>query len=157
MGKKGKEIVEISVPEIINDLNRVYADEWLSTYLFWYSSKNTLNIQLKNLCEQIYSRELKHAEQLAKRIKILGGIIIYNPSEMLKIGNCKYPESINYKDDKEMVESLLSYKRCLIEVFNRIIKKTHGKDFITYNIINQIIIDEIEDEENLENILEVKK
>ncbi|MEM4589493.1 MAG: ferritin-like domain-containing protein, partial [Thermoplasmata archaeon] len=81
MGKKGKEIVEISVPEIINDLNRVYADEWLSTYLFWYSSKNTLNIQLKNLCEQIYSRELKHAEQLAKRIKILGGIIIYNPSE----------------------------------------------------------------------------
>ncbi len=153
MGKKAREIVEISVPEIVGDLNRAYADEWLSLYLFWYSSKTTQNENIKTLLENIYQRDLKHADALARRIKTLGGTIIYNPSEMIRIGNCKYPESINYKNDREMVEALLSYKRCLIEVFNRIIKKTHGKDFITYGIAHSIIMDEIEDEENLENII----
>ncbi|MVT13285.1 MAG: hypothetical protein GPW16_03250 [Euryarchaeota archaeon] len=153
MGKKAREIVEISVPEIISDLNRAYADEWLSLYLFWYSSRTTINSNLKLIFEKIYLRDLKHAELLSSRIKTLGGSIIYNPSEMIRIGNCKYPESINSKNEKEMIESLLSFKRCLIEVFNRLIKKTHGKDFITYGIVQEIIKEEIEDEEILESII----
>ena len=32
MGQKGKEIIEISVNEVIKDLNSAYADEWLAHY-----------------------------------------------------------------------------------------------------------------------------
>ncbi|HEU13107.1 MAG TPA: hypothetical protein ENO35_03340 [Euryarchaeota archaeon] len=153
MGKKAREIVEISVPEIVNDLNKAYADEWLSLYLFWYSSRITLNTNLKSIFEKIYQRDLKHAELISARIKTLGGSIIYNPAEMIRIGNCKYPDSINAKNEKEMLESLINYKRCLIEVFNRLIKKTHGKDFVTYGIIQELIKEEIEDEDMLENFI----
>lgn len=153
MGKKAREIVEISVPEMISDLNRTYADEWLSLYLFWYSSRTTANTNLRNVLEKIYMRDLKHAEIISSRVKTLGGSIIYNPSEMIRIGNCKYPDSINPKNEREMIESLLNYKRCLIEVFSRLIKKSHGKDFVTYSIVQDIIREEIEDEEILESLL----
>jgi ferritin-like protein len=35
MGQKGKEIVEISVQELIDDLNSAYADEWLSHFQYF--------------------------------------------------------------------------------------------------------------------------
>ena len=34
MGQKGKEILEIDVNEVIQDLNSAYADEWLSHYQY---------------------------------------------------------------------------------------------------------------------------
>ena len=36
MGTKGTEIVELDVAELINDLNRAYADEWLAVYAYNY-------------------------------------------------------------------------------------------------------------------------
>jgi bacterioferritin len=35
MGQKGKEILEIDVNEVIQDLNSAYADEWLSHYQYF--------------------------------------------------------------------------------------------------------------------------
>ncbi|MGC8662977.1 MAG: ferritin-like domain-containing protein [Thermoplasmata archaeon] len=154
MGKKGKEIVEINIGEILNDLNKVYADQWLGIYMFWYASKNLKDqTNAKKIFEKIYNRGMEHAEKMAFRIRTLGGTPIFNTSEMVRLGNCRYPDSINLSNLGEAVETLLNYKRCLIEVYNRIIKKTHGKDFVTYSMVESIILDEVEDEEELESLL----
>ena len=35
MRQKGREILEIDVNEVINDLNSAYADEWLAHYQYF--------------------------------------------------------------------------------------------------------------------------
>ncbi|MDP8012019.1 MAG: ferritin-like domain-containing protein [Thermoplasmata archaeon] len=154
MGKKGREIVEINIGEIINDLNKAYADQWLGVYMFWYASKNIKSqSQAKEILERISLKGMEHAEKIAFRIKSLGGTPIFNTSEMVRLGNCRYPDSINLNSLNESLETLLNFKRCLIEVYNRIIKKTHGKDFVTYSMIESIMLDEVEEEEELESLL----
>ncbi len=154
MGKKGREIVEINIGEIINDLNKAYADQWLGVYMFWYASKNIKSqSQVKEILERISLKGMEHAEKIAFRIKSLGGTPIFNTSEMVRLGNCRYPDSINLNSLNESLETLLNFKRCLIEVYNRIIKKTHGKDFVTYSMIESIMLDEVEEEEELESLL----
>ena len=39
MGTKGKQIVGLDVAELIGDLNRAYADEWLAAYAYNRSSQ----------------------------------------------------------------------------------------------------------------------
>ena len=39
MGKKGKEIVRANITEVIDDLNKVYCDEWLAHFQYWYTAK----------------------------------------------------------------------------------------------------------------------
>jgi ferritin-like protein len=36
MGTKGKQIVSLDVAELLGDLNRLYADEWLAAYAYNY-------------------------------------------------------------------------------------------------------------------------
>ncbi len=155
MGEKGKGIVELNITDLINDLNRIYADEWLSLYLFWYAAQNMGGVENKHLKEfflDVFSKDLKHSEILSKRIRALGGKTIYNPSEMIRIGNCSFPPSLDLKNKNNLVSSLLEYKRCLIEAYSRILKKCHGKDVVTYNIISEIIQDEVDHEDELEKM-----
>ncbi|MGC8672342.1 MAG: ferritin-like domain-containing protein [Thermoplasmata archaeon] len=156
MGKKGREIVEINVGELINDLNRAYADQWLGIYMFWYASKN-IKGQGKSFAKETFEKiainGMAHAEKISFRIRTLGGIPIFNTSEMVRLGNCKYPDSLNLSSLEEIVQTLLNYKRCLIEVYSRVIKKTHGKDFVTYAIMEELIKEEVEEEEELESLL----
>ena len=35
MGQKGREIVEIDVKEVIEDLNSAFADEWMSHFQYF--------------------------------------------------------------------------------------------------------------------------
>jgi len=155
MGKKGKEIVEINIGELINDLNRAYADQWLAIYMFWYASKNIKGQGkvAKEIFEKIANNGMKHAERISFRIRTIGGIPIFNTAEMVRLGNCKYPDSLNLSNLEEAIQTLLNYKRCLIEVYSRIIKKTHGKDFVTYSIFEELIREEVEEEEELESLL----
>lgn len=39
MGTKGTEIVELDVQELIADLSRAYADEWLAVYSYTYMAQ----------------------------------------------------------------------------------------------------------------------
>mgnify|MGYP000329505686 CR=1 FL=1 len=39
MGQKGTEIAELDVQELIQDLNRAYADEWLAAYAYTYMAQ----------------------------------------------------------------------------------------------------------------------
>ncbi len=155
MGEKGKGIVELNVTELINDLNRIFADEWLSLYIFWYAAQSISGADKKHLKEfflEVFSKDLKHSEEISKRINALGGKPIYNPSEMIRVGNCNFPPSLDLKNKNNLIGSLLEYKRCLIEAYSRILKKCHGKDVITYQMISEIIKDEVDHEDELEKM-----
>ncbi len=39
MGIKGKEIVQLDVQELIMDINRAYADEWLAAYAYTHMAQ----------------------------------------------------------------------------------------------------------------------
>ncbi|MGC8584928.1 MAG: ferritin-like domain-containing protein [Thermoplasmata archaeon] len=153
MGTKGKEIVEIGLSELISDLSRVYSDQWMEIYLSWYVKHNYFGehtIYLKEIMEKIYSSALIRAEKLTYRIRSLGGNTVYNPSEIIRLGNCRYPENININDLQSTIDALLNLKRCIIDVYNRILKKTIGKDPVTYHIIENMLEEEIEEEDRIE-------
>jgi bacterioferritin len=39
MGTKGREIVELDVKELIELLNKTYADDWLAYHQYWVSAQ----------------------------------------------------------------------------------------------------------------------
>jgi len=77
MGTKGKELVGLNVSELIADLNRAYADEWLAAYAYNYMSQIATGRpaakQLASLLLDTSKDELEHQHELAERITSLGG------------------------------------------------------------------------------------
>ena len=76
MGQKGKEIVEVDIKDVIDDLNSAYADEWLSHFQYFLYAQIIEGIDaetLKKELEQQSMDEMNHAKILANRILQLGG------------------------------------------------------------------------------------
>jgi bacterioferritin len=76
MGQKGREILEIDVNEVIDDLNSAYADEWLAHFQYFLFSQVIEGINAETLkaeLEQQSLDELGHAKKLGDRIIQLGG------------------------------------------------------------------------------------
>ena len=38
MGKKGREIVEVNIKELLKDLNSAYADEWIAFFFYTWAA-----------------------------------------------------------------------------------------------------------------------
>ena len=76
MGQNGKEIIEISVNEVIKDLNSAYADEWLAHYQYFLYAQVLQGIEAERLKEKLEEQsqdEMNHAKILINRILELGG------------------------------------------------------------------------------------
>jgi bacterioferritin len=39
LGRKSKEIVKAKLEDVISDLNKAYADEWLAHYQYWLTAQ----------------------------------------------------------------------------------------------------------------------
>jgi bacterioferritin len=69
MGTKGTEIVELDVQEVIADLNRAYADEWLAVYSYTHMAQVVTGRpaakHLAGLLQETAAEELEHQEELA--------------------------------------------------------------------------------------------
>lgn len=156
MGKRAQEIVELNLKELILQLNKALADEWLAYYQYWIGSKVVKGINSTAVISELTihaTEELNHANLLVNRIIQLGGTPILNPKDWFKLANCEYAEPKNFKVDKILKQNI-DGERCAIEVYNKILKFTQNKDVITYDLIKQILSDEIEHEQDLENLLE---
>jgi bacterioferritin len=71
MGRTAKEIVKANIQEIISDLDKAYADEWLAHYQYWLTAQWIRGMDadtLKAVLLQQSADELMHAEILANRI-----------------------------------------------------------------------------------------
>ncbi len=151
MGQKGREIVKMNVDELINLLNRALSDEWLAYYQYWIGSKVVKGPMKDAVIAELTlhaTEELAHAELLSARIIQLGGIPVLSPDEWLKKSNCGYE-----KPEDPYVEEVLNQnikgEQCAIRVYSEMLDLTRTGDPITYNIILQILSQEVEHEEDL--------
>ncbi|MBR2082419.1 MAG: ferritin [Elusimicrobiaceae bacterium] len=157
MGLKAKELVTragLDVNALIKELNSAYCDEWLAYYQYWIGAQIAEGKMSHLLAEELTEHageELEHAEKLAKRIIELGGTPSISPDLWLKESTCGF---LAPKDPQAMtlLKQNIQGERCAIEVYQKILEKVAGKDYITEHIIREILEDEIEHEQDLEDL-----
>ena len=157
MGKKAREIVGLDLKELIRDLDRAYCDEWLAYYAWWYMSQAVEGMMYEDMQEflgKIAKDELEHATELAERIIELGGLPTNVPGNLAKNANAAYPGVMkDLADYKEIIKIVTTAEAGAIEVYNKIAKKTFGKDHDTYQLACHIMGEEIGHEEMFENLI----
>ncbi len=152
MAKKGNSIIKgIEIQEIIDLLNRAYADEWLAYYQYYIESKVVKGI-MKDAAiaelDQHAADELRHAGMVADRILQLGGTPLLHPQQWFEKSRCGYEMPTDF-DVQKILEDAIKGEQCAIEVYSRLAELTQGKDIVTYDIVSQILADEVEHEEDL--------
>lgn len=158
MGKQARAIVDLSLKDLVKDLNKAYCDEWLAFYLYWYMAQTVSGRAYEDMQEflnKLAKDELEHAQELADLITKLGDVPVANPMELEKTANAPYlmPPK-NTADINRIIRIVMEAEAGAIEVYNKIAKKTFGKDNVTYQLVTHILSEEVSHEEMFENLLE---
>ena len=157
MATRGNSIIKgIDIQEVIRLLNRAYADEWLAYYQYYIEGKVIKGI-MKDAAiaelDQHAADELRHAGMVADRILQLGGTPILHPKEWFEQTNCGYDAPENF-DVLKILEDAIKGEQCAIGVYSQLAEMTRDKDIVTYDIVSQILADEVEHEEDLVSLHE---
>lgn len=156
MGRKGKEIVAEVRDEVVQMLKRAYADEMLAFHFYWYISiymRGLAPVTVADTFKGFATDELKRAELIADRLNQLGEYAFSDPAEWLKNTNIGTIEPTEYLTYKKAVEKAMEIEGIVIEHYNKIMQKVHGKDFVTYELINDLLAEEVKEEQELEDML----
>ncbi|MDI3539360.1 MAG: bacterioferritin [Methanolobus sp.] len=159
MGTKGIQLLEnlgVDVNDLIESLNKALADEWLAYYQYWIGAKVIKGPMKEEAAAELIQHatdELRHADMVAARIIQLGGIPILSPDEWKKMSNCGYDAPAD-PFVKRVLEQNIKGEQCAIQTYNSILNKVKDKDPVTYNMVLQILTDEIEHEDDLQAVLE---
>ncbi len=153
MAIRGNSIIKgVEISEVITLLNKAYADEWLAYYQYFIEAKVIKGI-MKDAAiadlEQHANDELRHANMVADRILQLGGTPLLNPKEWFTHTNCGYEEPKDF-DVVAILEDSIKGEQCAISTYSNIADIVKDKDIITYNIVSEILADEVEHEEDLQ-------
>ena len=152
MARVGKSIIKgIEVDEVIRLLNKAYADEWLAYYQYYIEEKVVKGIMKDAAIAELNQHaadELRHADMVAQRILQLGGTPLLNPKEWFTHTNCGYEEPKNF-DVVAILEDAIKGEQCAIQTYSELVDLTRDKDIVTYDIVSQILADEVEHEEDL--------
>jgi len=156
MGTKGIEIVDMDVKQLVALLNKAFSDEWLAYYQYWIGAKIVKGPMKEAVIAELTQHaadELRHADMLALRIIQLGGTPITKPEEWYKHTNCGYDAPDN-PFVKEVLAQNIKGEQCAITTYKSLVNLTMSKDPVTYNIVLQILQDEVEHEEDLQAEME---
>jgi len=164
MGKKGREIVEIDIKELLKELNAAYADEWIAFFYYTWAADFIEGPDYPTVAselDRIAKEEFEHMSELADRILELGGEPERDLEDLQKIANCKkvvFPR--NERDLEGVLKAVADAEGCAIDVYNKILKKLspcYERDARTFHLIEHILSEEIQHEEAFENLLEQKR
>jgi bacterioferritin len=156
MGTRGREIVGVDVDKLVGEMNRALADEWLAYYQYWLGNKVVVGPMKDSVAAELLEHandELRHAGMLADRILQLGGTPILSPDEWGKLSNCGYDAPSDPKVGV-ILDQNIKGEQCAIDVYNRLLKLTEGKDPISYQMFFEILRDEVEHEDDLQALKE---
>ena len=156
MGTKGRSLVGKNVDQLIKMLNQALADEWLAYYQYWIGAKvakgpmrGAVTLEL----EEHATEELGHALMLVDRILQLGGTPLLAPKDWYDVTNCGYePPEDPYVE--ALLEQNIKGEQCAIEVYQKLVDFTRDIDPVTYEMVLQIMTDEIMHEEDLQALEE---
>ena len=156
MGTKGRALVGKDVDKLIEMLNKALADEWLAYYQYWIGAKVAVGPMRGAVTfelEEHATEELGHALLLVDRIMQLGGTPLLKPQDWFEMTNCEYevPED-SYVE--VLLEQNIRGEQCAIEVYQELATLTRDGDPVTYEMVLQILTDEITHEEDLQALAE---
>ncbi len=164
MGKKGREIVEIDIKELLKELNAAYADEWIAFFYYTWAADFIEGPDYPTVAgelDRIAKEEFEHMSELADRILELGGEPERDLEDLQRIANCKkvvFPK--NERDLEGVLMAVAEAEGCAIDVYNKILKKLspcYERDARTFHLIEHILSEEVQHEEAFENLLEKKR
>ncbi len=155
MGKKGKEILGSVLNDVVNILKIAYCNEMVAFHYYWYTALymqgiGTLTIASK--FKESAMEELKHAGILADRLNQLGANAPSKPQEWSKVGMIDVDPS-GYLTLESSLKKALEIEGKAIEHYNESIKKVKDIDYATYDILQDILVEEVKEEQELEDIL----
>ena len=157
MARVGNSIIkDLDIKEVIALLNRAYVDEWLAYYQYFIEAKVIKGIMKESIITELNEHatdELRHADMIANRILQLGGTPLLNPKEWFNHTNCGYEEPNNF-DVLAILDDAIKGEQCAIKTYSELVDLTRNKDIVTYDIVSQILADEVEHEEDLQGIYE---
>jgi bacterioferritin len=164
MGKKGREIVKLSIKKLLKDLNAAYADEWIAYFYYTWAADFVEGLCYPEIAEkldEIAKEEYEHMSELADRIFELGGEPERDIEDLQKIANCK---KVVFPTDERNLEAVLKAvadaEGCAIDVYNNLILKMspcYKIDIRTFHLLEHILSEEIQHEEAFENLLPKKR
>jgi bacterioferritin len=86
---------------------------------------------------------------ISNRIIQLDGTPLLNPKEWFTYTNCKYEEPNSF-DVLAILEDAIKGEQCAIKTYSDLAELTKNKDIVTYDLVSQILADEVEYEEDLQ-------
>ena len=156
MGRKSREIIRAKADEVIGDLTKAYADEWLAHYQYWLAARWIRGLDadtIRDILIEQSNDELGHAEKIAKRIIQLGGTPTMDPGKLLQISGCGYKQPPSDPTDlKQVIQDVLDAEACAIETYSKLAEKYRMTDLVTHEIFEELLEDEVGDEEEWENL-----
>ncbi|MFW6210657.1 MAG: ferritin-like domain-containing protein, partial [bacterium] len=156
MGTKGIEILGGNVEEIKTLLEKAYAEEWQAYYQYWLGAKVAKGPMREGVMAELNQHaadELRHAGMVADRLIQIGGTPALSPEKWYGLAECDYEEpSDPYV--RVLLDQNIRGEQCAITTYKNILDVTKEKDFVTYNMVLQILQDEVEHEEDLQALLE---
>ncbi|MGD1992267.1 MAG: ferritin-like domain-containing protein [Anaerolineae bacterium] len=156
MGTRGREIVRMDVDQLVGLLNKAYADEWLAYYQYWLGARLAAGPMRGAVMAELDEHaldEFRHAGLLADRIIQLGGTPVLKPMDWYDMTNCGYevPEDPYVE---VLLDQNIKGEQCAIDVYQELTQLTKDADPITYEIVLEILRDEVEHEEDLQALME---
>ena len=153
MAVRGISILKgIEAEKVVELLNKAYCDEWLAYYQYFVEAKVVKGIMKDAAIAELTQHaadELRHANMVVDRLITLGGTPVLHPNDWTKFSNCGYDAPEN-PDVMSILEQAIKGEQCAISVYSEIAEITREKDIVTYDIVSQILADEVEHEEDLQ-------
>ncbi|HET8680046.1 MAG TPA: ferritin-like domain-containing protein [bacterium] len=157
MGTTGRAVVDLDAGALIAELRRGMLMELQVFYSLWIIAIVAEGFHGEELIEHFKAdavEELGHAEKLANRILELGGDPVVDPGDWAAgAGGPWIAPRRDFSDADGMVADQIKAEAAAIQHYNNIAKMTFGKDPVTYNLITELLADEVGHEEFLENLL----
>lgn len=157
MAKRGISILKgIEAQTVIDVLNKAYCDEWLAYYQYFIEAKVVKGIMKDAVMAELNlhaADELRHATMVSNRIIQLGGTPILHPNDWVKHANCAYDAPTN-PDVRAILDQAISGEQCAISTYSNLLELTRDKDIVTYDLVSQILADEVEHEEDLQSLFD---
>jgi bacterioferritin len=143
--------------EIIKQLRRALADEYLTAHQYWTQSKIIQGVYKDEINKELYQHrdeEMGHANMLMDRILQLGGNPEIRPLDWDSLASCRY-QLANDWDQKTILNQAIQGERCAVDHYTSIAQFTQSRDTTTYDIIMNILDDEYEHIRDLSKLQEM--
>jgi bacterioferritin len=157
MGTTGREIVDLDVSALLTDLRRAYLMELQTFYSYWLTAIVAEGWHGHELAEEFKKEaleELGHAGRLATRMLELGGDPVVDPGDWAAGAGGPWTAPRRDRSDADgMVADQLRGEAAAIRHYHAIAKMVLGKDPVTYQLVAELLADEVGHEEHLESLL----